>query len=424
MSKLTFGPQTFRILHTGDRHSPQSKLLLGPWVEAYKKVVEIAKEYKVSAVTDAGDSRVLCASSRHADDLEMRFLIRPLAEAGISYFVVDGNHCRAGAAHYEVTTNSWQQHIKDDDLWKGIEYFPVPQRREVFLNPGGKLQVVALPYPPRHAFAATKDIKTKEDLDRAASVFIQKALKDLVGETPENSNLLILFHGTVETPFLKMAGEARMPCGHDVYIPLEAFKGLKNAVVHAGHIHKHQVLSEDPQVFYTGTLVPMEHDSEEIETGVVITEWQPDGKIIREFVPVHTVSYRTVTVEAAAGEEAGIDLKVSEKIKAEVGDPSRTVVRVIVKSASGEVDREAVRKAMAAAGVTDGKLVVDMPEMPAMSELDKKTDDDLGTNYIGNLKAFLAARPDVVKMCQDANVNETELFSQAAAIEAELFSEA
>ena len=422
-----------KIMVVVDRHVKSSRDKLGAYYLAHNKIVETAKARGVVAVFDAGDSRVDCGASRYADACEMNSLILPLAKAGIGYYCIDGNHDRPGAAQHEITANSWIRSLKDKDLWKNVEYYNDTALR-VYEFGGQKLQVIPLPYPPRHMFAAGKDLKTKQELDAAASEYIQAQLKAEEKKINVHLPTLILFHGTVDSQRLKTAGEARMPAGHDVNIPINAFPALKNVAVACGHIHMYQVLSETtPLVFYTGPLVPQEFDHEDLDTGVVILEFEAvaAGAIKHEFVPIQTVAYKTITIDLAANKNLDFEAEqkagmpfVGNYVKDRIADPERTMLKFVIKAVDGQmVDKGAVRDALEAAGFNEPRIMVELPEAPAVKDMEKQIHDEIGSNAAGNLEAFVKEHPETMVILEEVGAGLQELTDAAAVIETEVFHE-
>lgn len=426
--KLNMNKDAIRIAVLADTHVPANRTLLGPWAKGFDQVVAIAKQYQCHAVVQSGDSRVDSNSSQDAQDCETRHLILPLAQAGISYWVIDGNHDRRGASHGEVTANSWLQHQKDLDLWIGVEYWNDYIPKMMHFGTEKQIQILPLPYPPRHAFAIGKELKTKTELDAEASEYIQTALKNGLNKLDNTSPLLILFHGTVDSPRLKTAGEARMPAGHDVNIPINAFPKLKNCAVACGHIHMVQVLSEaEPLVFYAGPLIPMEFDSEGLETGVTIIEFH-QGQVRHEFVPVHTVEYKTVTVDLAGADPSDLAVDttteqyITNEVKGMVPAPDRTIVKIVIKTTPGQsIDKGAVRDALEAAGIIEPRIVVELPESPAVAELEKKCEAEIGANVQSNVQAYLAEHPEAVAALAVVGSGEQDCLDAAGEIEQEVF---
>ena len=424
-----------KILCIWDVHLKAGRDKLGPWVQEFKRVVEVAKERRVDAVANIGDTRVDCNSSPDANDVEMRHLIRPLAESGIAYWVLDGNHDRRGSAHGEVTANSWLQHNRDKDIWARVEYWNKPGMIVTELN-GQALQVLALPYPPRNVFALGKDLKTKAELDQAASKYIQDALAIAKESLDRDTPTLVLFHGTVDSPRLQTAGEVRMPAGHDVNIPIIAFHKLKNCAVACGHIHMAQVLNEDRQlVFYTGPLVPQDFDSEDLECGVTIVEFN-QGEVKREFVPVETITYKTAIVDFNDPNGHGdcIDTGLLHSsltptaivacIKKQVPFPDRTIVKVVIKVAPNQaIDKGAVRDALEDAGIIEPRIVIELPESPGVIEMEKKIHEEIGDNIQANITAYLEEHPEMGLELAKVGASDQDMQDAAKEIEAEAFNE-
>ena len=69
-----------------------------------------------------------------------------------------------------------------------------------------------------------------------------------------------------------------------------------------GHIHKHQVLNENPPVVYAGSLERLDFGEEEDEKGFYLVEIEPDSekgkrRVSFDFHPVDGRRFVTVSVE-------------------------------------------------------------------------------------------------------------------------------
>lgn len=418
---LTMNKNAIRLAFSGDWHTPASRFLLGPSYEGYKAIVEIAKAKQVHALGNVGDSRINSNTSRYADQCEMDTLILPLAQAGIGYWVIDGNHDRPGAAHNEITSNSWLSRLKDNDLWKGIHYWNDYSYKRLNIN-GQYIYMISIPYPPRHYFSLGKELKTKQENDAAASKFIQdqyqKAFMSAqIDRGSRKEAIGVMFHGTIDSPRLQTAGESNMRPGYDVNIPINMFEGAD--FVATGHVHKHQKIDN---AFYTGPLFPQEYDHEGMATGVVIVEILEGKVIAEEFVPVHTVSYKTVEIDVS--DKSNPEKNVIDFVKGEILTPDRTFVKVKVKvGVENHFNKSMVREALEELGILDPRIIVDVPEAPSVLEMQKQIIDEIGTSLSGYIEFYMKENPEKKQNILNAGASMTELQEAAAQIEREAFND-
>ena len=398
-----------RFLVTADTHKPNDRTKIGPWYEANKKIVDLAKQMKVTGLVCPGDTGVDCRGSNEAQNCDMVSLIRPLAEAGIDYYVIDGNHDRRGSSEREVTTNSWIGNLKDADIWKHTHYWNLPGLYNV-----GDVQFLPLPYPPKHLFALGKEMKGADDMTAAASAYLLECLQANLKNVDPSKSLIIPFHGTIASPDLKIGSERFMKSGHEVSIPINAFPEWDNLVVACGHIHLRQILKQTPFIFYPGNLVPSEHDNEDQEPGVMYIEFR-DGKFFHsEFYPVATVQYKTFRMSLAdipadvCMPEAFIAAIVVKQYEPAVR--ARTTLRVVLTMAQTRViDSSALTDALLNLGFIDVSINKLRAEEKTLKEVKDKVNAELGVSHEDHLKAFINRDVETQDMIKAAGVGIDEI---------------
>ena len=97
------------------------------------------------------------------------------------------------------------------------------------------------------------------------------------------------------------------------------------------------------------------------------------------------------------------------------GDPFRSgaeeTIRRIHQSRS---------EALEAAGFNEPRIMVELPEAPAVKDVEKTVHEELGSNVSGNLAAFVRAHPETMAVLDEAGATEQELQDAAEVVEAEV----
>ncbi len=111
-----------------------------------------------------------------------------------------------------------------------------------------------------------------------------------------------------------------------------------------GHIHRHQVLSENPPVVYAGSLESLDFNDEDDEKGFYLVDIESDGetgqrKVTFDFHPVEGRRFVTVSVD----------------IEAEDLDPTATVLKAIAGQAES-LQEAIVRLSLTLPAQVEGQL--------------------------------------------------------------------
>ena len=128
-----------------------------------------------------------------------------------------------------------------------------------------------------------------------------------------------------------IGSERLMAIGQEHFLLISNIADPAFDYIALGHIHKHQVLSENPPVVYSGSLERVDFGEEKDEKGfyVIDIEQEPDPdkrKVSYAFHPVTGRSFRTIEVD----------------IEPEDEDPTDTILKEIHK-VENEVDNAVVR---------------------------------------------------------------------------------
>ena len=260
-----------RILHFADLHigvenygriDPDTGLSsrLGDFLHTYDELVDYAIDTSVDLVLFCGDAyKSRDPSQTHQREFARR--IARLSRAGIPTFLLVGNHdtpqviAQATALEIFPTLNVANVHIGDR-----LKTYVVETR-------SGPLQVVALPWIKRSDFLASDAARglTHQQINEEIQRMIDSAIRVQVEGLDYAIPAVLAGHVTISQSTL--ASEQTMMLGHD-HVLLNSSVALPQFdYVALGHIHRHQVLSQDPHVVYAGSLQRVDFGEEKDEKG-------------------------------------------------------------------------------------------------------------------------------------------------------------
>ena len=311
-----------RILHFADLHigvenygriDPNTGLSsrLGDFLRTYDELVDYAIDTGVDLALFCGDAyKSRDPSQTHQREFARR--IARLSDASIPTFLLVGNHdtpqviAQATALEIFPTLNVSNVHIGDR-----LRTYQVETR-------DGPLQVIALPWIKRSDFLATDATRgmTHREINEAIEQGISRAIQFEVESL--NGSIPAVLAGHVTISQSTLASEQSMMLGHD-HVLLNSSVALPQLdYVALGHIHRHQILSQNPYVVYAGSLQRVDFGEEKDDKGFCVIEIDPSlpqGSRLTdfEFVKSGARKFLTIDVKLDAGEE----------------DPTSTVTKAI-----------------------------------------------------------------------------------------------
>lgn len=323
-----------RILHFSDLHigvenygriDPETGLStrLGDFLAALDEVVDFALTQNVDLVLLAGDAyKGRDPSQTHQREFARR--LHRLSGAGIPTFLLVGNHdlpnatSRANAVEIFPTLQVPNVYIGDS-----LQTYTVPTRE-------GPLLILAVPWPRRGGILSREDSRglSIEEVRQAIEDRMTLAIQGRVSQLDPSIPAIMTAHVTVNGA--TVGTERSMMLGQDHVLLVSSLQKPQLEYVALGHIHKHQVLrQEPPMVVYSGSLQRVDFSEEGDEKGFCVVDLDtsaPQGQRMTDF-QFHRVQARpfvTIDVKVAAGD----------------ADPTDTVLRAIARR---DIDDAVVR---------------------------------------------------------------------------------
>jgi exonuclease SbcD len=299
--------------HTDPATGLSSRLI--DFLSAFDRVIDYALENKVDLVLFCGDTY----KTREPGQTQQREFAKRLCRlsaGGIPVFLLIGNHDLPNAVGRATATEIF------DTLAVANVY--VSNRPDVYKIPtaSGVVQVVSLPWPRRSALLSKEEAKNldlaqiKDRLQQALTTAIEVNAAKLDPGLPA----VLAAHAWVTGA--TVGSEKIMTIGQEPSLLLSNVARPDFDYVALGHIHRHQVLSENPPVVYAGSLESLDFNDEDDEKGFYLVDIESGGetgrrKVIFDFHPVEGRRFVTVSVD----------------IEAEDMDPTATVLKAIAGQA-------------------------------------------------------------------------------------------
>ncbi len=344
-----------RILHLADIHlgmenygrvDPATGLSsrLGDFLHSLDTALDYAVDQAFDLVLLAGD---VYKNRDPSPTVQREFArrVRRLSEAGIPTFLLVGNH---------DLPNAWARaHSVEIFDILGVPNVWVADEPGITLVPTahGPLQIVALPWVTHHKLLTKDEFRAlpHRELNNVLVDRIESLVDGMVEKLDPTLPAVFTAHAAIDSA--KTSSEHAMMLGDDVVLPLSIVRRPEFDYVALGHIHKYQVLSENPPVVYPGSLERIDFGEERDAKGfvtVTLDETQPRGKrmVRHDFHEAGARRFVTVEVHTNGGNP---NEAVLQRLAARADDIRDAIVRVVIKTnAEGEslLRDDEIRKAL------------------------------------------------------------------------------
>ena len=301
-----------RILHFSDLHigvenygrtDPATGLStrLLDFLSTLDELVEYALAEDVDLVLLAGDAyKGRDPSQTHQREFATR--LARLSSAGIPVFLLAGNHDLPHALGRATAIEIFHT-LQVPNLYLGdhLQAYMVPTRK-------GPLQIVAAPWPRRTRLLSRDESRgmtidqVKERIEEVLTSGIKHCVEGLDPSIPAILAGHVTINGAVTgTERSMMLGQDHVLFASAVHLPELDYVAL-------GHIHKHQILREDPIVVYSGSLQRVDFSEEKDTKGFCVVDLDPSapkGQRLREFCfhPVNARPFLTIETRVQPGDE-------------------------------------------------------------------------------------------------------------------------
>ncbi|MBC8263015.1 MAG: exonuclease SbcCD subunit D [Anaerolineales bacterium] len=342
-----------KLLHFADLHlgmenygriDPETGLStrLTDFLRSYDQVVDYALDNDVSLVVFSGDAyKTRDPNPTYQREFARR--IRRLSTAGIPTVLVAGNHDTPSAVGRAITVEIFAT--------LEVENVYVAKRPEVIAieTKDGPVQVVALPWVTRSALLARDEYKNKNleeinqlILDRITNIV--EGPDGLISQLDRAVPTILAAHATVQGAVY--GSERSVMLGQEVILPPSLARNPAFDYVALGHIHKHQVLNEQPPVIYSGSIERIDFGEEREDKGFVVAEVER-GQATWQFVKTDARPFVTIEVDVQ-GDDPTADILEAIATR----NIENAVVRIIIHTTAEKeplINEGEIRRALAGA---------------------------------------------------------------------------
>jgi exonuclease SbcD len=289
-----------RILHFADLHlgvenygrlDPETGLStrLMDFLRAFDFVVDYAINEAVDLVVFAGDAfKNRDPSPTHQREFAKR--IRRLSAAQVPVFLLVGNHDLPNAV----------QRAHAIEIFHTLELpFMTVSGRPNYCRietKNGTVQVVSLPWVTRSHLMAREEYLglTNDEVREKMEQSLLKIMDGLASKVDDDQPAILVAHGTV--PGAVFGTERSVMGGQDLLISPSILKDPRYDYVALGHIHKHQVLNQQPPVIYSGSIERIDFGEADEAKGFIVAEIG-DGPTRWQFVETPTRPFREIEID-------------------------------------------------------------------------------------------------------------------------------
>ncbi len=318
------------------------------FLATFDELVDFALENGADLVVFCGDAY----RSREPTQTQQREFARRihrLASAGVPVFLLVGNHDLPNAAGRATSLEIYAT--------LDIPNVYVGSRPDVYriATPAGEVQVVALPWPRRSALLAREETR-QLDLEQIDQQ-VQAILTGIISTCTErlDPSLPAILAAHVWVSGARVGSEHGMTLGHEHALLLSNIANPAFDYVALGHVHRQQVLSEDPPVVYAGSLERLDFGEEGDEKGFYVVDIEPgEGekrRVSYRFCPVAARRFLTLEVTLKAEDPAPTET-VLAAIRPQLDAARDAVVRLHITlpaALEGQVNDSTIRDALSGA---------------------------------------------------------------------------
>lgn len=252
---------------------------------------------------------------------------RRLADAEIPVVLLVGNHDQhsqgAGGASLCIYRTLGVPHVVVGDR---LETHRIHTRN-------GDIQVITLPWLTRSTLLTRPETEglSMSDVGHLLLDRLRAAMEGEIRRLDPTIPTVLLAHLMIDAA--NYGAERFLAVGKGFTIPLEFLTRDAFDYVALGHVHRHQILSENPLVVYPGSIERVDFSEEQEEKGFVLIEVDRGSTKI-EFCPLPVRSFCTIEVDLTESDEPHSELLAAIEKKS-IED---AVVRVIYQIHPEQVD--------------------------------------------------------------------------------------
>ena len=307
-----------------------------------------------------------------------------LSAAGIPAVLLVGNHDQHAQGLGGASLSIYRTlGVPDVVVGDRLETHRIPTR-------SGPVQVVTLPWLTKSTLLTRPETEglSMTQVNELLLDRLRVALEGEIRRLDPNIPAILLAHAMVDTA--SYGAERFLATGRGFTIPMAMLARPCFDYVALGHVHRYQVLCEQPLMIYPGSIERVDFSEETEDKGYLLVQ-VAKGQAQAEFCPLPVRPFKTIEVDLTQAEAPQVRLEQAIA-KAEIAD---VVVRCLYTLRADQVDRidqSRLETALAAAHTYSLQ-----PEIKA--QISRSRLPELGTDSsldpLSALSAYLANRNDL-----------------------------
>ena len=325
-------------------------------LKALDQVIDYATNNGIDLVLFCGDAyKNREPSQTHQREFARR--IGRLSAASIPTVLVVGNHDLPGSPGRASSIEIYST--------LSIEHVYIAHRPEI-LNietKHGRLQVAVFPWLRRSSLMTREEVKnlSVDEITRRLDEVMAEQLAELAGSV--DTSLPAVLAGHIGIAQAQLGTERNMIIGRDPVVMLSNIANPVYDYIALGHVHRRQVLSENPPVVYAGSLERLDFGDEGETRGFYTAEIESDSghrKTSYEFHEIPARRFLTLEARIEEGQEdpTGVVLQQIANCQNEItGAVVRLKISLPGSMASLLRDGEILKALKEAYNVTIGKEI-------------------------------------------------------------------
>jgi exonuclease SbcD len=330
---------------------------------------------------------------------------RRLADAGIPAVLLVGNHDQHSQGVGGASLCIYRT--------LGVPGFVVGDRLEThrILTAHGFVQVITLPWLNRSTLLTRPDAEglSMGEVNQLLNDRLRVALEGEIRRLDPSLPTVLLAHTMVDTACY--GAERFLAVGKGFTVPLSLLARPCFDYVALGHVHRHQVLCQDPPVVYPGSLDRVDFSEEREDKGYVLVYLAKQSTQF-EFCPLPVRPFRTIELDVSQSKDPQAALMRSLAPDL-IQDAVVRLIYQVRPNQLDEIDTLAVQAALSPAhSYTLYPELVSQLSRPRLPEL------GIGSHLspLDALKAYVANRTDLQELEPDLLAAAQELLTEGETI--------
>ncbi len=309
---------------------------------------------------------------------------RRLADAHIPTVLLVGNHDQHSQGEGGASLCIYRT--------LGVPGFIVGDRLEThrIQTRNGDVQVITLPWLTRSTLLTRPDAEglSMGEVNHLLSDRLRIALEGEIRRLDPTIPTVLLAHAMVDTALL--GAERFLAVGKGFTLPMALLARPCFDYVALGHVHRHQVLCNQPPIVYPGSIERIDFSEEKEDKGYVLVELQREHTRF-EFCPLPVRPFRTIEVDLTKAEDPEIQL-LKELQPERIQD---AVVRLIYFLRSEQLEQISTKVLHEALAIAHSYTI--QPELVSQLSRTRLPELDISNQLdpLEALRAYLTNREDL-----------------------------